>query len=176
VIDHGPNLRITNNWISHEGYFAAGQSSGGSGTLYLHGDFSGSNQGSMLLENNLFSDSSGRVLIAGLGTGGNGKSNLTIRRNTFLEGGKSYKSFPSFHWAATSGSNNLIERNVAQDDDGGFANVGSLTAATWIENLWRKTGAAGALTFDAAGNCVTAACNPSGQEPIGYREPSGVSW
>jgi PKD domain/Bacterial TSP3 repeat/Right handed beta helix region len=172
IIDHGSNARITNNWISHEGYFEAGKVSGGSGTLYVHG---GDND-TLLIENNLFSESQGRVLIAGLGTGGTSVSNLTVRRNTFLEDGKSYASFPSFHWAVTSGSNNMVERNVAQDEDGGFSNQGSLSTASFVENLWRDRDVSGALAFDSSGNCTSAACNPSGQEAIGYRKPSGVSW
>ena len=31
-------------------------------------------------------------------------------------------------------------------------------------------------SLDAAGNCTTAACNPAGQEPIGFRKPAGVHW
>jgi parallel beta helix pectate lyase-like protein len=169
VIDHGPGMRITNNRISHEGYFSPGHPSGGSGTLYVHGG----SGGSLLIENNLFSDSLGRVLIGGLGTGGDSISNLTVRRNTFLEDGQSYTGFPGFHWAATSGANNLVERNVAQDEDGGFANQGSLAIATWAANLWRDSDT-NALAIDAAGNCTSTACNPVGQEAIGYRRPTGL--
>jgi hypothetical protein len=32
------------------------------------------------------------------------------------------------------------------------------------------------VTLDAQGNCTSSNCNPSGEEPIGYRKPSGVSW
>jgi hypothetical protein len=172
IIDHGANTRITNNWVNHEGYFEASRASGGSGTLYVHGGSSGT----LLIQNNLFSNSQGRVLIAGLGAGGNSISNLTMRRNTFLEDGLSYESFPSFHWAATSGTNNLVERNVAQDSDGGFAYQGSLSVATWNQNLWRDSEGNNSLTFDGQGNCTSPICNPSGQEAIGYRKPSGVSW
>lgn len=172
VIDHGPNMRITNNWIHHEGFHDVGQSTGSSGTMYVHG---GDND-TLLIENNLFSSSRGRVEICGLGTGGTSKSNLTIRRNTFLELGEQYNSFPGFEWDCDSGSNNTIERNIAQDPDGGFANSGSLAAASFLENLWRDGDTASALTFDAAGNCTSAACNPAGQEAIGFRKPSGVDW
>jgi hypothetical protein len=34
----------------------------------------------------------------------------------------------------------------------------------------------GNYTLDADGNCIQAACNPAGEEPIGYRKPSGVHW
>jgi hypothetical protein len=118
----------------------------------------------------------GRVEICGLGTGGTSKSNVTVRRNTFLNLGQQYNGFPSFEWDCDSGSNNLIERNIAQDPDGGFANGGSLSVGTFLENLWRDGDAANALAFDAAANCTSATCNPPGQPPIGYRKPSGVNW
>ncbi|HYJ21162.1 MAG TPA: hypothetical protein VEW07_03955, partial [Solirubrobacterales bacterium] len=172
VIDHGPNLRITNNWISHEGYFAAGQSSGGSGTLYVHGG-SGA---SLRIENNLFTDSLGRVLFGGGLSPTDSISNLTFRGNTILRVGRSYHGFPGLHWDITEGSDNLIEGNVAQDDDGGFANLGSANTARWRANLWRRSGSPGALRFAPTGDCVSAACSPHGRRSIGYRKPSGVSW
>jgi hypothetical protein len=171
IYGSGPNNRITNNWISHEGYFAAGQTAGGSGTLYVHGG----ETDPLLIENNLFTDSRGRILFAGGLAGPETMSNLTFRRNTLINVGLSYSGFPGLHWAVQSGSNNLFERNVSQDEDGGFANQGSLGAATWLDNLWRDSDT-NALTLDANGNCTSSACNPSGQEPIGYRKPSGVSW
>jgi hypothetical protein len=172
MIDHGPNMRVTNNWISNEGYYDVGQTNGSSGTMYVHG---GDND-TLVIENNLFSDSRGRVELCGLGTGGTSISNLTVRRNTFSNLGQAYNSFPGFEWDCDSGSNNVIERNIAQDPDGGFANSGSLSAATLTENLWRDSDSSNALAIDSSGNCTSVACNPSGQEAIGYRKPSGVSW
>ncbi len=172
IINHGVNTQITNNWISHEGFYTEGQPNGSSGTLYIHGDENG-NQGGLLIENNLFSDSEGRVEITGLGTGGTTMSNITIRRNTFSNLGLGYTGFPGLRWAATSGSNNVIERNVAVDPDGGFAQNGSASIATFSSNLW---GQPSLVTLDSQGNCASANCNPAGQEAIGYRKPSGVSW
>ncbi len=172
VIDHGPNLRITNNWISHEGYFAAGQSSGGSGTLYVHGGSSNS----LRIENNLFSDSLGRVLFGGGLSPSDAISNLTFRRNTVLNVGRSYKGFPGLHWDVDAGSNNVIERNVAEDDDGGFADLGAPGTVRLRGNLWRRSGSRGALRFSPIGECLSPACRPEGPDPVGYRVPSGVSW
>jgi hypothetical protein len=169
AIDHGPNMRITNNWIHHEGYFDAGQATGSSGTMYVHGGDSDA----LLIENNLFSDSRGRVEICGLGTGGTSISNITIRRNTFSNLGLQYSSFQGFEWDCDAGSGNAVERNIAVDPDGGFSQGGSAGAATFSANLW---GQPSLVTLDAGGNCTSANCNPAGQEPIGYRKPSGVGW
>jgi hypothetical protein len=172
IINHGGNTRITNNWISHEGFYAEGQPNGSSGTLYVHGDGNG-NKGALIIENNLFSDSQGRVEITGLGTGGTSMSNIVIRRNTFSNLGLGYTGFPGLRWAATSGASNVVERNVAVDPDGGFAQNGSAGIATFTANLW---GQASLVTLDSQGNCTSSSCNPSGQEAIGYRKPSGVDW
>jgi hypothetical protein len=168
IINYGPNTRITNNWVSHEGYYAAGEPSGSSGTTYIHGGDSDS----LLIENNLYTDSRGRVEICGLGTGGTSISNVTIRRNTFSNLGLGYSSFPSFEWDCDSGSGDTITRNVAVDPDGGFAQDG-FSSAIVAPNLW---GQPSLVTLDAQGNCTSSNCNPSGEEPIGYRKPSGVSW
>jgi hypothetical protein len=171
IISHGPNMQITNNWISHEGYYAEGQIAGSSGTTYVHGDENG-NEGALLIENNLYSDSRGRVEICGLGTGGSVMSNVTIRRNTFSDLGQAYNSFPGFEWDCDSGSNDTITRNIAVDPDGGLAQDG-FSSAIVDPNLW---GQESLVTLDANGNCTSTNCNPGGQEPIGYRKPSGVSW
>ena len=81
--------------------------------------------------------------------------------------------FPGFEWDCDSGSGNTVEGNIAIDPDGGFAQDGSGAAATFARNLW---GGPSLVTLDAQGNCISANCNPPGQEPIGYRKPSGVSW
>jgi hypothetical protein len=166
IIDHGTNLRITNNWVSHEGFYAEGAPSGSSGTMYVHGG----SDGAALIQNNLFTDSRGRVEICGLGTGGVEISNLTIRRNTFSNLGLAYEGFPGFEWDCDSGSRDTITRNVAVDPDGGFAQDG-FDAAIVEPNLW---GRPSTVTLDSEGNCISDNCNPSGQEPIGYRRPSGV--
>jgi hypothetical protein len=168
MIDHGSNFRLTNNWISHEGYFAEGQISGSSGTLYVHGG----STGTLLIENNLFSDSQGRVEICGLGTGGTSISNVTVRRNTFSNLGQAYNSFPGFEWDCDSGSNDVITRNIAVDPDGGFAQNG-FSSAIVSPNLW---GQPSSVTLDTQGSCTSANCNPAGEEPIGYRKPAAVSW
>jgi hypothetical protein len=62
---------------------------------------------------------------------------------------------------------------VAVDPDGGFAQSGSAAAAAFGANLF---GQPSLVTLDDQGNCTSANCNPTGQEPIGYRKPSGVAW
>jgi hypothetical protein len=166
ITSNGPNLRITNNWIHHQGYFD-GQATYNAGATYIHG---GSNN-ALTYENNLIQIARGRVEVGGLGTGGTSRSNITIRRNTFWDLGQTFSGFPGFEWDLDSGSNNLVERNVAIDPDGGFAQGGSASAATFSANIWGRS-----ATFNASGECQDAACNPAGQEAIGYRKPTGVHW
>jgi hypothetical protein len=168
ITGNGPNLRITNNWIHHQGYFE-GEVTGNAGSTYIHGG----ETNSLTYENNLVEIARGRTEICGLGTGGTSRSNITIRRNTWVEGGQAFTGFPGFEWDCDSGSGNVVERNIAVDPDGGFAQDGSTGAATFTSNLW---GQPSLVTLDANGNCTSANCNPAGQEPIGYRKPSGVSW
>ena len=162
------NLRITNNWIHHQGYYE-GSVTDSAGSTYIHGG----STGSLIYENNLVQINRGRTEICGLGTGGTSRSNITIRRNTWVDGGQAFTGFPGFEWDCDSGAGNLIERNIAIDPDGGFAQNGSASAAVFAANLW---GSSSLVTLDGAGNCTSANCNPAGQEPIGYRKPSGVDW
>jgi hypothetical protein len=166
IVSNGPNLRITNNWIHHQGYYE-GQVVANAGSTYIHGGTSNS----LLFENNLIEVARGRTEICGLGTGGTSRSNIAIRRNTWVDGGQTFNSFPGFEWDCSSGSGNTVERNIAVDPDGGFA--GSQSAATFSANLF---GQPSLVTLDANRNCTSSNCNPSGQEAIGYRKPSGVDW
>ena len=166
ITGNGSNLRITNNWLHHQGYYN-GSTTGNAGATYIHGGSSGA----LLYENNLVEIGRGRVEIGGLGTGGTSRSNITIRGNTFSDLGQAFTGFPGFEWDIDSGTGNLVERNLAVDPEGGFALSGSLSAATFIANIWTRI-----ATLDAAGNCTGAICNPLGQPPIGYRKPTGVHW
>ena len=168
ITGNDANLRITNNWIHHQGYYE-GEPIANSGSTYIHGG----STGPLLFENNLIETSEGRTEICGLGTGGSSRSNITIRRNTWVDGGGAFSSFPGFEWDCTSGSGNTVERNIAVDPDGGFALGGSASAATFSANLWGKPSL---VTLDGARNCTSTNCNPSGQEPIGYRKPAIVHW
>jgi len=168
ITGNDSNLRITNNWIHHQGYFE-GKVTGNAGSTYIHGGSSGS----LVYENNLVEIARGRTEVCGLGTGGTSRSNITIRRNTWVEGGQAFTGFPGFEWDCDSGSGNVVERNIAVDPDGGFAQDGSTAAATFSSNLW---GQPSLVTLDSQGNCTSANCNPAGQEAIGYRKPSGVHW
>jgi hypothetical protein len=167
IVSNGPGLRITDNWIHNQGYFA-GHVAPNSGSLYIHGGTGNP----VLVENNLIEENQGRTEICGLGTGGTSRSNITIRRNTWIEGGLAYTGFPGFEWDCDEGTGNRIERNIALDPDGGFAQDGSQSAADFAENIW---GRPSKLKFDAAGNCVSKRCNP-GSGPIGFRTPRGVHW
>ena len=168
ITGNGENLRITNNWLHHQGYYE-GNSTANAGSTYIHGG----STGSLLYENNLIEIAQGRTEICGLGTGGTSRSNITIRRNTWVDGGRAFTGFPGFEWDCDSGSGNTVERNVAVDPDGGFAQDGSAGAATFSANLF---GQPSLVSLDADGNCTSANCNPTEEEPIGYRKPSGVSW
>jgi hypothetical protein len=168
IVGNGPNLRITNNWIYQQGYYD-GNVTNNAGSTYIHGGTSNS----LLYENNLIQTARGRTEICGLGTGGTSRSNITVRRNTWVDGGQTYSGFPGFEWDCDSGSGNKVERNIAIDPDGGFAQNGSSAAAAFTANLWGKPTL---VTLDAQGNCTSANCNPAGEEAIGYRKPTGVGW
>ncbi|HEY7455840.1 MAG TPA: hypothetical protein VH703_01085 [Solirubrobacterales bacterium] len=168
ITGNGANLRITNNWLHHQGYYE-GEPTANAGSTYIHGG----SDSSLIYENNLIETAQGRTEICGLGTGGTARSKITIRRNTWVDGGRAFTDFPGFEWDCDSGSDNLVERNIAIDPDGGFAQDGSAGAAIFSANLW---GQPSLVTLDADGNCTSANCNPAGGEPIGYRKPSGVSW
>ena len=161
------NLQITNNWIHNQGYYE-GQAVANAGSTYIHGG----SDGTLVYENNLVQSNRGRTEICGLGTGGTSRSNITIRRNTWVDGGQSFNSFPGFEWDCDSGSNDTITRNIAVDPDGGLAQDGFASAIV-APNLW---GNESLVTLDAQGNCTSSNCNPAGQDPIGYRKPSGVAW
>ncbi len=166
ITGNDSNLRITNNWIHHQGYYE-GKVTGNAGSTYIHGGSSDT----LIYENNLVEVARGRTEICGLGTGGTSRSNITIRRNTWVDGGQAFTGFPGFEWDCDSGSGNVVERNIAVDPDGGFAQNGG--SATFSSNLW---GQPSLVTLDSQGNCTSANCNPAGQEAIGYRKPSGVRW
>ncbi len=168
IVSNGPGLRITNNWIYRQGWYE-GSTTNNSGSIYVHGGTSNS----AVIENNLIQEAQGRTEICGLGTGGTSRSNITIRHNTWIEGGLTFTGFPGFEWDCDSGSGNTVAGNIAIDPDGGFAQNGSTAAATFSNNLWGKPSL---VTLDAAGNCTSANCNPAGGEAIGYRKPSGVPW
>jgi hypothetical protein len=167
ITGNDENLRITNNWIHHQGYYEGGVANN-AGSTYIHG---GSN-GTLLYYNNLIETAQGRTEICGLGTGGSSRSNITIERNTWVDGGKAFNGFPGFEWDCDSGSNDTITRNIAVDPDGGFADDG-FNAAIVPPNLF---GSPSLVTLDPAGNCTSPNCNPPGQDPIGYRKPANVHW
>jgi hypothetical protein len=165
------NLKITNNWIHHNGYWTNSSgnlvTTGNSGATYIHGGITGPT----LYENNLIEHSRGRVEVCGLGTGGTSISGVTIRSNTFNDLGQEFSGFPGFEWDCNGGSNNLIERNIAVDPDGGDADSG--LARTSQNNLY---GTPSLVTLDADGNCTSSNCTTSGGQTIGYRCPTGVWW
>lgn len=168
ITGNGANLRITNNWIHRQGYFDGGVT-GNSGSVYIHGG----ETDPLLFENNLIQIAQGRTEICGLGTGGTARSNITIRGNTWIEGGLAFSGFPGFEWDCDSGTGNVVERNIAVDPDGGFAQSGGAGAATFLANIW---GQPSLVALDGSGNCLSANCNPPGQAPIGYRRPAGAHW
>lgn len=171
IIDNGPNLKITNNWLHHQGWYDATTSVGNAGATYIHGGDSDR----MNYENNLIEHSRGRVEVCGLGTGGTSRSNITVRRNTVSDNGQTFGGFPGLEWDCGSGTGNLVERNIAVDPDGGFAigRTGSRSAFSENNNLF---GQPSLVSLDGQGNCMSSNCNPAGQEAIGYRKPAGVPW
>jgi hypothetical protein len=167
VVANGPNLRITNNYLHHNGFFdAGGPRTGGSGP-YIHAG----NANPIVFENNLVRDELNFMQVGNLGTGGCTRSNLTFRRNTFFNNGLLFGSgSPDMYWRLCGGSNNVYERNVVNNN---FAIERPFAASgTAASNNLNGSGYA----IDGAGNCTSAACNPAGAEPIGFRKPAGVHW
>jgi hypothetical protein len=163
------DVRITNNWIHHEGYFTEPDgdlvsSIAASGTTYIHGGDTSPIQ----FENNLVENSRGRVEVCGLGTGGSSNDNATIRNNTFYDLARAF-DIQGFEWDCVSGTRNVIENNVFADRGGGFADSG--LARTVANNV---IGSLTSFTFDADRNCTSANC--TGATRRGFRKPSGVHW
>ncbi len=166
MVSNGPGLRIVDNWIHNQGYFG-GHIANNSGSLYIHGGTGNP----VLVENNLISENQGVTEVCGLGTGGTTRSNITIRLNTWIQGGLAYPNFPGFQWDCNGGSDNRIERNISIDADGGYStDDGGGDAATFSENIWTHSGK---LKFDDHGNCLSKRCNPA-SGPIGFRTPPGT--
>jgi Right handed beta helix region len=166
ITGNGPNMRVTNNYFHHCGWFTAIGPTTGCNSMAIHAGTSNA----LLFENNMEAYALGLPFIGDLGTGGCVRSNATFRRNTWFNNGTQFTGGPDLVYAHCGGSNNLWERNLVNAT---FFNTYGFPASgtTARDNL------VGAYTIDpATGNCTAAACNPSGQEPIGYRKPSGVHW
>ncbi len=166
VLDHGPNLRITNNYLHHNGWLDDGLAGYGESGPYIHGDDQGDAL-AMTFENNLVRDERNFLQVGGLATGGRVKSNLLFRRNTFLDNGNRFVFSPDPEWDIDGGEDNVYERNIA-------SNLVVVTPGP--HTTFRDLLDADGLEFDAVGNCTSPACNPPGQEPIGYRKPAGAPW
>ncbi len=163
VVEHGPNLRITNNYLHHNGFYdEGGPETGGSGPYIHAGD-----DDPMLWQNNLVRDEANFMQVGNLGTGGTEKSNLVFRRNTFVNNGTVYGNAPDLMWRLSGGSGNVYEHNLVLAR---FANEFGFSGTSVRDNL------VGRFRLDPDGNCVSRRCNPGGREPIGYRKPSGVHW
>ena len=168
IQEHGRDgdVKITNNWIHHEGYFTNSDgllisSRAASGTTYIHGG----DTSPILYENNLVETSRGRVEVCGLGTGGYSTGNTVIRGNTFRDLARAF-GIQGFEWDCTSGSGNLIADNVFADNGGGFRDSGQ--GRTVSNNI---AGSLASFTFDAVRNCTSANCIGRG-----FRKPRGVHW
>ena len=166
MVSQGPNNRVTNNWFHHCGWWSEhGPRTGCNGSAIHAGRSS-----SFLYENNLEQHALGIHYVGDLGTGGCRRSNTIYRRNTFHDmatqfGGRT----PDLAWGLCAGSGNVLERNVVVNRLGN-RNGFSASGTTARDNL------VGNYALDANGNCTAAACNPLGEEPIGYRRPAGVHW
>jgi hypothetical protein len=172
---NGPNLRITNNWLHHQGYFN-GDISGNAGIIYIHGT-GPDDADAVLVENNLFEHSRGRFEACGLGTPDPPyfRRNLTIRNNTIRDQGQAFSDFPGFEWDCSDAASlgNVVERNIAVDPDGGVEDHDITTGVTFTDNLF---GTEALVTLDDDGNCTSLNCTTAGGDPIGYRKPTGVNW
>lgn len=166
VTGNGPNMRITNNYMHDNGRLQAGARANSGSGPYIHAGTTSA----LLFENNLVRDEGNFMQVGNLGTGGCRRSNIMFRRNTFVNNGTLFDGAADLHWRLCGGSGNVFERNVVNDEfwnEHGFAASGT----TARDNL-----SGSQYAIDADGACTVAACNPAGQEPIGYRKPSGVHW
>ena len=168
IVGNGKHTRITNNWLHGQGYFN-GRVVNNAGSTYIHGG----STGSLLYQNNLISNNQGRTDICGLGTGGTSRSNLIVRRNTWVNGGLAYPGFPSFAWYCDSGTGDVVTRNIAVDADGGFAMEATHRDGRFSHNIW---GRRSRVRLNRRGTCVSRRCHPRGHGRIGYRQPSHVRW
>jgi hypothetical protein len=167
IIGNGPNMRVTNNYFHHCGWFTATGPTTGCNSMALHAGTSNS----LLFENNLEAHALGLPFIGDLGTGGCTRSNATFRNNTWWDNGTQFADKPDLQFGLCGGSGNLWERNLVVSKlnfsgGAGFAQSGT----TARDNL------VGGYAMSADGQCTAAACSPVGRGPIGYRKPSGVHW
>lgn len=181
VLGNGPNLLVANNWFHGQGYYNYGDGSdpgspgpgiqpvGNAGASYFHGGITDS----LVYRNNLVEASRGRTEVGGLGTGGNERSNMTFKQNTFYDLGQALNNFPGFEWQVDPGSGNVITGNIFVDPDNGFVDTGNPTTFVFSGNL---VGLLSLVTLDSDGNCTSSNCNPVGKPPIGYRKPAGAWW
>jgi hypothetical protein len=165
IVSHGPNMRVTNNYFHHCGWFTENGPTTGCNSMAIH---AGTNN-TLLFENNIEAHALGLPFIGDLGTGGCNRSNAIFRNNTWWDNGTQFTDKPDLTFALCGGSNNLWERNLVVsklNNSYGFAASGTVNRDSLV----------GAYAIDAAtGNCTAAACNPA-SGPIGFRKPSGVHW
>ena len=164
IVGHGPNMRVTNNYFHHCGWFTANGPTTGCNSMAIHAGTTNT----LLFENNIEAHALGLPFIGGLGTGGCNRSNATFRNNTWFHNGTQFTGGPDLTYALCGGSNNLWERNLVVatlNNPNGFAASGTTSTDSLVGNY----------AIDAVGNCTSAACNPA-SGPIGYRKPSGVHW
>jgi len=177
--------RITNNWLHHQGYYD-GAVTGNAGATYLHGDDVPSDpgfyDGDLLYQNNLVETSRGRVEVGGLGSGGNRRAALTMRRNTFYDLGRARDQFggffPGFEWDVnelSTGPINVLDRNIFLDVNGGLT-IDPATIGVTVLLTDNITGDLTDVEFDGQMNALSPEANPAGEDPIGYRHPVGVHW
>ena len=158
------DTKITNNYMHHVGYVdssANPTASYPSGGLYIHGG----NPGPLQFENNLIVDNRNIPTVGDLGTGGCSFTNTVLRRNTIVRSGTAVGG-TDLIWAVCSGNGNTLERNVIEN----------LTNKYSYGNINNNIAGTSNYTLNASNECTSSNCNPSGQEAIGYRCPTGVSW
>ena len=108
ITGNGPNMRVTNNYFHHCGWFTATGPTTGCNSMAIHAGSSDS----LLFENNIESHALGLPFIGDLGTGGCVRSNATFRNNTWFDNGTQFTGGPDLMYALCGGSNNVWERNV----------------------------------------------------------------
>jgi hypothetical protein len=167
IIGNGPNMRVTNNYFHHCGWFTATGPQTGCNSMAIHAGTSNA----LVFENNIEAHALGLPFIGDLGTGGCVRSNAVFRRNTWFDNGTQFADKPDLQFGLCGGSNNLWERNLVVSKMNFSNNSGYAQSGTTARN-----NLVGNHAINASGDCTAAACNPAGAEPIGFRKPAGVHW
>ena len=163
ITGNGANLRITNNWIHHQGYYNGRPRQR---RLDLHPR----RRAAPDLENNLI-EPPGPDRDLRPRHRRHPRSNITVRRNTWVDGGQAFARSPASSGTATR-YGQRVERNVA-----GRPGRRLRSSVGRGERSPTTSGASPSARHPRRRRQLhLGQLQPAGEEPIGYRKPRGVHW